>query len=150
MPQRSTVVRAYAHPIAAIAPRKRLVRKTERDYSQALRHGFQIAFLLLNAWLGATFFRWVRQFETGIPKCTGCLECVAICPAQDALQMSFPRLGKKYPASLPAWALAAGIAILFFGMVTYAKVTGHWESRVSPDTYRELIPHAGQATHPMP
>src|SRR5579859_1214567 len=44
-------------------PKKKLVRKRLRDHSQQLRHGFQIAFLLLNVWLGVQFYFWVRQFE---------------------------------------------------------------------------------------
>src|SRR5208283_4913784 len=42
-------------------------------------------------------------------ECTGCLECVAVCPAQNALAMSLPNLiaPKTKPATLPAWAMAA-------------------------------------------
>ena len=43
--------------------RKKLVRRQARDHSQKLRRGFQIAFLLLNVWLGGQFYLWVRQFE---------------------------------------------------------------------------------------
>ena len=43
--------------------KKKLVRRTDRDYSQALRRGFQSAFMLLNVYLGATFYFWVRHFE---------------------------------------------------------------------------------------
>ena len=48
------------------APRKKLIRRTERDYSQMLRRGFQFAFLAWNLYLGATFYFWVRHFETGL------------------------------------------------------------------------------------
>lgn len=79
-------------------------------------------------------------------ECTGCLECVAACPAQDALQMS--------PANTrwhtPVWAMALGIAILLFGMVGYAKTSGHWNTSVPNYVYRQLVPHADQASHPMP
>ena len=50
------------------APRKskkRLVRRAERDYSRVYRRSFQGAFLLLNLWIGAKFYFWVRQFEVG-------------------------------------------------------------------------------------
>ena len=30
----------------------------------AIRHGVQIAFLLLNVWIGVQFYLWVRYFET--------------------------------------------------------------------------------------
>jgi len=83
-------------------------------------------------------------------ECTGCLECVAVCPAENALHMSIPGWRERRAARLPAWALAAGIAIIFFGTVGYAKLSGHWNSAVPRTVYEELIPHAEQATHPMP
>lgn len=41
-----------------------LVRR-QPDRSQLLRQAFQIAFLLLNLWIGALFYVWVRYYETG-------------------------------------------------------------------------------------
>jgi len=46
-------------------PKKKLVRRMENDHSQLYRRSFQGAFLLLNLWLGARFYFWVRQFEEG-------------------------------------------------------------------------------------
>ena len=40
-------------------------RRADRDYSQIVRRGFQGAFFLLNIWMGAEFYYWVRQFEPG-------------------------------------------------------------------------------------
>lgn len=81
-------------------------------------------------------------------ECTGCLECVAVCPAEGALQMSLPKIarGKR----IPAWAMAAGLAVLFLGIVGYAKTAGVWSSPVAPETYGRLVPHASEARHPMP
>ena len=45
--------------------RKKLVRRAAPDHSQALRPSFQIAFLLLNVWVGAAFYFWVRRIEIG-------------------------------------------------------------------------------------
>jgi polyferredoxin len=85
-------------------------------------------------------------------ECTGCLECVAVCPAQDALAMSLPKLITKQPrkAALPAWAMAAGIAVLFLGVAGFAKATGHWQSPIPTSVYQRLVPNADQAAHPMP
>jgi polyferredoxin len=85
-------------------------------------------------------------------ECTGCLECVAVCPAQNALTMSLPNLiaPKTKPAALPAWAMAAGIAILFVGVAGFAKATGHWDSAIPATVYERLVPNADQAAHPMP
>jgi len=91
-------------------------------------------------------------------ECTGCLECVAICPAKDTLSLALPRIpaipGLPARASqapkIPAWAMAAGIAVLFLGIVGFAKTSGYWDSHVPAGTYRQLVPHADQARHPMP
>ena len=39
-------------------------------------------------------------------ECTGCLECVAVCPAKDALSLSLPKIpgARPQPAKLPTWA----------------------------------------------
>ncbi len=82
-------------------------------------------------------------------ECTGCLECVAACPAQGALRMSVFE-PNRVPRPTPAWVMALGIAALFLGIVGYAKTSGHWNSSVPNYVYRQLVPHADQATHPMP
>src|SRR5581483_10587380 len=86
-------------------------------------------------------------------ECTGCLECVAVCPAQGALHMSIalPAMrARPMRRELPVWAMAAGVATLFVGIVGYAKVTGYWNSDVPNAVYQRLVPHADAATHPMP
>lgn len=85
-------------------------------------------------------------------ECTGCLECVAACPAQDALAMSLPAIltSKTKRVPIPAWAMAAGIAVLFFGVAGFAKATGHWNSAIPAAVYEHLVPNADQAAHPMP
>jgi polyferredoxin len=82
-------------------------------------------------------------------ECTGCVECVAVCPAQGALEIALPSLKRqRYP--IRAWALAAGIAVLFVGIVGYAKLAGTWQTFVPESVYLELVPNADQASHPMP
>jgi len=49
---------------------------------------------------------------------------------------------------MPAWSVAAAIAIVFFGLVGYAKLSGHWETRLPQQIYLELLPHASDAQHP--
>jgi len=82
-------------------------------------------------------------------ECTGCLECVAICPAEGALHLALPQIAKP-PKRVPHWAMAAGIALLFLGVVGFTKAIGAWESRVPAAVYRQLVPHASEARHPMP
>jgi len=45
--------------------KKKLIRRFRADRSQRIRHGVQVAFVLLNAWLGVQFYLWVRYFERG-------------------------------------------------------------------------------------
>jgi polyferredoxin len=86
-------------------------------------------------------------------ECTACLECVAVCPAEGALHMTLPGMfsppGRK-PARISPWAMAAALALLFAGVVGFAKSNGVWESRVPDHVYRQLVPHANEASHPMP
>jgi polyferredoxin len=77
------------------------------------------------------------------PECTGCLDCVAICPAEGALWMS---AGKR--RRIPAWAMALGMAMLFFGIVGYAQWTGRWRTGIPSQAYRDLIPRAQEFSHP--
>jgi len=54
---------------ARAAPGAETVRKpyTRRrnDRTQAVRLGLQVAFVLVNLWIGAQFYLWVRYYETG-------------------------------------------------------------------------------------
>jgi len=55
-------------------------------------------------------------------ECTGCLECLAVRQAKNTLTMSLP-LGLRKRRAVPAWSIAAGIAILLLGITGYSKVT---------------------------
>ena len=76
-------------------------------------------------------------------ECTGCLQCVAECPAAGALFLSAPRR-----RVVPAWLVAAGIAAIFLGVCGYARLTGSWRTNLPDRVYYELIPHANEFTHP--
>ncbi|MFY9905007.1 MAG: 4Fe-4S binding protein [Terriglobales bacterium] len=82
-------------------------------------------------------------------ECTGCLECVAVCPAKDTLTMSVP-LGVRKSRAISAWSMAVGIAILFLGVVGYAKVTGQWNTNLPKQVYLQLVPNANEQEHPIP
>jgi polyferredoxin len=76
-------------------------------------------------------------------ECTGCLECIAECPAAGALTMAAPR---RRP--VPGWAVAAGVATLFLGLAGYAQWSGNWRTDLPDRVYQNLIPHANEFTHP--
>jgi polyferredoxin len=84
-------------------------------------------------------------------ECTGCLECVAVCPAEGALRISLPQvIAAPKTGRMPAWAFAAGVAALFFGIVGFAKTAGYWRSDIPQAVYKQVVPHANEASHPMP
>jgi polyferredoxin len=78
-------------------------------------------------------------------ECTGCLECVAVCPAQDTLALVTALPRKR---TVPAWAIAAALAIVFFGLTGYAKLSGHWNTALPQQLYFQLVSHASEAGHP--
>ena len=52
-------------PVVSATPRKKLGARAVRERSQSLRRTFQFAFLLLNLWIGAQFYLFVRYYESG-------------------------------------------------------------------------------------
>ena len=81
-------------------------------------------------------------------ECTGCLECVAVCLAQDALSLNLiGSTGARH--RVPAWKLATCLGIIFFGLVGYAKLTDHWQTYLPQQVFLKLVPAAGEQHHPM-
>ncbi len=76
-------------------------------------------------------------------ECTGCLECVAECPAAGALFLAAPRRKR-----VPAWAVAGGVTALFIGVYVYGQASGHWQTDLPSRLYFDLIPHANEFVHP--
>jgi polyferredoxin len=76
-------------------------------------------------------------------ECTGCLECVAVCPVRGALDLSVTR-----NRPVPLAATTAGIALIFVALVGLARVTGHWNTSLPEDVYFSLIPKANSFGHP--
>ncbi len=94
-------------------------------------------------------------------ECTACMECVAVCPAENALQFSLsPQKASAAETSaqdavaarwkhraLKPWTVAAVLALLFFGLVGAARITGHWQTNLSRELYMELVPNANSFEH---
>lgn len=76
-------------------------------------------------------------------ECTACMQCVAVCPAEGALHLSIASRRR-----MPAWALAAGIAVVFLGVVGWAQWNGYWTTNLPSDAYFQLIPRAREFGHP--
>ncbi len=75
-------------------------------------------------------------------ECTGCLTCVSHCPARGALDMAF----WKYPVP-PAFFLLLFLAV-FFGLIGLAMWNGHWQSGVTYEEYKMLLPRISHLGHP--
>jgi len=61
-----------------------------------------------------------------------------------------PACGLAELRTIPAWSMAAGIAIIFFGLISYAKLAGHWNTDLPKQVYLQLVPAASEQQHPMP
>ncbi len=67
------------------------------------------------------------------PECSGCMDCIIVCPVPDTLALKSPgRLVKNLRVS---WA-GLFVVAMFLGTVTWAKSSGHWESHLSPREFR--------------
>ncbi|MGA7524763.1 MAG: 4Fe-4S binding protein [Acidobacteriaceae bacterium] len=88
-------------------------------------------------------------------ECSACMACVASCRVENALQFALPP--RKAVTLVERWkgralrpgTVAAMIAILFFGLVLCARMTGHWRSPIPNSVYQQLVPNANTVTHPM-
>jgi NAD-dependent dihydropyrimidine dehydrogenase PreA subunit len=87
-------------------------------------------------------------------ECSACMSCIAVCPAQDALQLALPPRKAPLPATrwarraLSPFAVACILAYLFFGVVLFARATNHWNAELPRDVYMQLVPHANELSHP--
>ena len=43
--------------------------------------------------------------------------------------------------------IAAVLAVVFFGLVGAARITGHWQTKISHELYMELVPNAENFDH---
>ncbi len=106
-----------------------------------------------------------RLIQVRSVECTGCLECVAVCPAEHALQFALPPrpIAPTLPAAAQSAAntasarwkgrilqprfVAAALAILFFGLIGWARLTDHWQTHLSREVYMQLVPNADTFSH---
>jgi polyferredoxin len=86
-------------------------------------------------------------------ECGACMACVASCPVENALQFALPPAKADQPERwrgriVRPQTVAATIAIIFFGVVIFARATGHWHTNLPQAVYARLVPHANEVTHP--
>jgi len=77
-------------------------------------------------------------------ECSGCLDCVAVCPVKDTLTV---RVGRRTVTPL---AYAAAVVVLFLAGYVGARATGHWDNGIAEREYIERIQniHSSEYGHP--
>lgn len=75
-------------------------------------------------------------------ECSGCLTCVEVCP-HNSLNMS-TKLERK---PLPKWVFPVIVLSIYTTGVTIGIVSGHWNSSLTYDDYKYLIPLVDQIGH---
>jgi polyferredoxin len=94
-------------------------------------------------------------------ECTACMECIAVCPAENTLQLSLATRRPRTSDGLPAEAVAARwrhralkpqivaavLALVIFGLIGAARATGHWQTNIPREIYMQLVPNADNYDH---
>jgi polyferredoxin len=78
-------------------------------------------------------------------ECFGCLNCVSVCPAPGALDMTV-KTGKTVRKLRPA-VYAVLLLGLFYLIIGLGVLTGHWHSKIPIEEYQDLIPRVGSLEH---
>jgi Pyruvate/2-oxoacid:ferredoxin oxidoreductase delta subunit len=76
-------------------------------------------------------------------ECIGCLECLPVCPKKECLTLSLTGKATIRPTLLPT--LIIGTFLLFW---LGARVTGHWQSQISPETFQRYYQQIHSINHP--
>ncbi len=81
------------------------------------------------------------------PECSGCLDCINTCPVKETLTLETAGPRKKVWS---ATGLAIAIGLSFSVSIYTARITGHWQSRLSLAEFQHLIKRidSPQMTHP--
>lgn len=66
-------------------------------------------------------------------ECTGCLDCLAVCPQGEALQL------KAGPKRVPVWAFAVVLVVVYLGGYAGARGLGLWDSSMGDLEYGARI-----------
>ena len=77
-------------------------------------------------------------------ECTGCVDCVAVCPVEDALALKVA--GRRM--SIPTY--AAAILMLFVIGYSAARLTGQWANDISDEEYVQRIQNMDDPSYGHP
>lgn len=82
-----------------------------------------------------------KKQSVATPDCTACMQCIEACPIKDTLNMTV--VNKK----VNKWVVPLTFLALFLIIVGVAKLTGHWNTVISYQEWKQLIPNAGNIGH---
>ncbi len=75
----------------------------------------------------------VDQIKTVVSdECSGCLDCIDVCPEEGSLELFVAPMKKKISPKVWVWA----VVILFWGGLTLFKLTGPWQNSITTEEYR--------------
>jgi len=88
-----------------------------------------------------------RKHKIQSPECTGCLDCVRACPVRGTL--SLKTFGTRGRHLTELW-VGLAIVLAFVFSISTARVTGHWQSRMTTREFQSLVMQidAPRMTHP--
>lgn len=72
------------------------------------------------------------------PECSACMQCVEACPIKNTLIV---KVGSK---KVNKWVIPVCFFVVFTVVVMTAKLTGHWNTILTYEHFKELIPWADQ------
>ncbi len=75
------------------------------------------------------------------PECSACMLCVEACPVKDTLTV---QVGKK---KVNKWVIPVSFFIVFTITIIVAKLTGHWNTIITYDDFKVLIPMMDSIGH---
>ena len=80
------------------------------------------------------------------PECTACLACVDNCPQGEVLRVR-AAVAKSYIAPVVYGAL---LLSFFFGIILAAQLSGHWQTSIGMQEYRQMIPRMASSVFEHP
>lgn len=66
-------------------------------------------------------------------ECTGCLECVEVCPVKDTLNMKLSYQSKP----VPSWVFGSLVVGTFVAVTGLAMLSGNWQNGISKNEYQK-------------
>lgn len=87
-----------------------------------------------------------KQGAVKSAECFACMTCISVCPSEGALAITF-NTGRKRDKFSPY--IYPALLILLFSLIIGGGVTtGKWNSQLTYEEYRRLIPETSNLAHP--